>query len=225
MEGQVRELLRRQAEAVPPQLAVPPMLAGRAHRRFAVNALGAAAVAIVLVAGVFAGLRTIGGAPVNQPGASPGDSGSTTIGPCTAPQLRATAAMEGAAGSREGEILFTNVSDATCTLEGTQSTWLLDVNGDRIDGIDFISSPARWEVNGDPKPAGWPVVTLTPGDRASMRLRWSNWCVGGALTWDMPLAGEAGIVTIDGLAQDPPPCNGPDQPSTIEVGPFEPSGP
>jgi Protein of unknown function (DUF4232) len=143
-------------------------------------------------------------------------------GPCAAPQLRPSTTMEGAAGSREGEIVFTNVSDASCTLQGTP-TWLFNVKGDRIDGIDFISSQARWQVEGDPKPAGWPVVTLEPGDRASVLLRWSNWCVQGVLSWDMPLAAGDGIVPIDGIGQNPPPCNGPDQPATIETGPFEPS--
>ena len=66
MEGRVRELLRHRAEDVPPQLDVPPELAGRGHRRFAVNALGAVVVAAVVVAGVFAGMRAIGPEPVSS---------------------------------------------------------------------------------------------------------------------------------------------------------------
>ena len=143
-------------------------------------------------------------------------------GPCTAAQLRASVATEGAAGSREGEIVFTNVSEAFCTLQGT-SIWLPGTDGGRINGIHFVSSPARWQAEGDPKPEGWPVVTLEPGDRASIRLRWSNWCVTGVVTWQTPLAAGGGILPIHGIGQNPPPCNRPDQPATIETGPFEPS--
>jgi hypothetical protein len=57
------ELLRRRADDVPPQLDVPPELAGRGHRRFAVNALGATVIAAVLVTGLFAGCAAIGRSP------------------------------------------------------------------------------------------------------------------------------------------------------------------
>jgi hypothetical protein len=222
MEGQVRELLRRQADDVPPQLAVPPTLAGRAHRRFAMNALGAAVVVIVLAAGAFAAFRPGDQALVNQPGAS--ETGATTaIGPCTAAQQRTTASLEGAMGSREGELVWVNVSDMTCTLEGTPDMVLYDAAGAPIEGITFTDSPPGWLANRDPKPEGWPVVTLAPGDRASVRIRWSNWCADPPATWSIPMGEQGGIATIQGLTSDTPPCNGPGLPSTIEVGPFEPS--
>lgn len=224
MEGQVRELLRRRADDVPPQLDMPPELAGRGHRRFAVNALGATVVAAVLVAGVFAGLRTIGPEPVTQPG----DSGSVppgSIAPCAAADLQATAALEGAMGSREGEIVVTNASDAACTLEGTPDLQLLDgAGGSIVQEVVVSATDASWLVNGDPQPHGWPVVTVPPGEQASVRLRWSNWCRD-----QLPASGELSIgqqadaIAVEGIAADPPPCNGSSQPSTMEIGPFEPS--
>ena len=220
MEGQVRELLRRQAQDVPPQLAVPPTLAGRAHRRFAMNAFGAAVVLVVLAAGAFAALRPGDRALVHQPGAS--ENSPVAIAPCTAADLAATSSMSGAMGSREGEILLGNASDSACTLEGTPENLLFDESGAPIDGIQFQSTQPGWQVDGTGEPNGWPVVTLAPGERASVRIRWSNWCGGIVGTWGMPI-GKGGIVTVQRIALDPPPCNGPDEPSTIEVGPFEPS--
>jgi hypothetical protein len=186
----------------------------RRHRRERIEA-GIAALAIVAAtAAVLA--RAFVVTPV------PSGHGPSAGGPCAAAQLRASAATEGAAGSREGEIVFTNVSEASCTLQGT-SVWLLSTNGGRINGIDFVSSPARWQEEGDPKPERWPVVTLEPGDRASVRLRWTNWCATGRVFGETPLAAGGGILPIDGIGKDPPPCNAPDKPATIETGPFEPS--
>jgi hypothetical protein len=133
--------------------------------------------------------------------------------------------MEGAAGSREGAVQLTNLSDQTCTVEGTPTIELSEEGGDSItSGVEFSSGPPGWKVDGSPEPDGWPTVTLDPGDAASMRVRWSNWCPQGrpAPLWRIELPG--GTVDVMGLdAAAPPPCNGEDQPSTIEVGPFEPA--
>ena len=165
MEGQVRELLRRRAEDVPPQLDVPPELAGRGHRRFAVNALGAVVVAAVLVAGVFAGLRTIGPEPVTQPGITGPPVVSTPT--CSPSQITATPALEGAMGSREGSIDLKNASVDTCTLEGTSTLTLLDGSGAPIDsGVTFDEVDPTWVVN-DTRAAGW----LAGGDLGRRRAR------------------------------------------------------
>lgn len=192
-------------------------LVERRERRRRRERIEAGIAALVVVAATAAVLAR--GFVVTPVPAGPTPS---VIGPCTAAQLRASATTEGAAASREGEIVFTNVSEASCTLQGT-SIWLLSTNGGRINGIDFVSSPARWQEEGDPKPEGWPVVTLEPGDRASVRLRWSNWCATGHIFGETPLAAGGGILPIGGIGQDTPPCNDPDQPATIETGPFEPS--
>jgi hypothetical protein len=193
-------------------------------------------VVLVLAGGAFAGVRVLGGLPVHQrvgrqtpsplpTTPPPTPPASTTVPACTSAQLRALGSMDGAAGSREGASSLTNLSDQACTLQGSPAITPLDQNLHPItSGVTFSSSPAGWEVNGSPQPAGCPVVTLQPGDSASVRLRWSNWCPDGraAPLWRIGIPGS-GTVDVNGLdAVSPPPCNGPGLPSTIEVGPFEP---
>ena len=221
MEGRVRELLRHRAEDVPPQLDVPPELAGRGHRRVAVNALGAVVVAAVLVVGVVAGMRAIGPEPVSQP-ASPGPSGAA-IPTCSPLQITATPVLEGAMGSREGSIALKNVSVDTCTLEGTPTLTLLDGSGVTIDsGITFDKVEATWVVNDAPRPDGWPVVTLAGGEHADVRFSWSNWCGDPSVYWRLALPAGGQMEVYPG-PEALPPCNGPGQPSVIEIGPVEPS--
>src|SRR5204863_498560 len=111
---------------------------------------------------------------------------------CSSAQLRAVGTMEAAAGSREGAVSLTNLSDTTCTVQGTPPITLLDQNLHPISsGIALTSSPAAWQANGLPQPAGWPVVTLGPGDSASVRVRWGNWCPDGraAPLWRVAVPG------------------------------------
>ena len=220
MEGQVRELLRRRADDVPPQLDVPPELVGRGHRRFAVNALGATVIAAVLVTGLFAGMRAIGPEPVNQSATSGPPVASTPT--CSPLQLTAKPALEGAMGSREGSIDLKNVSVDTCTLEGTPTLTLLDGSGATIDsGVTFDEVDPTWVVNDAPRPEGWPVVTLASGEHAAVRFSWSNWCGDPEVSWRLALP-AGGQMEIHPGIEAVPPCNGPDQPSVIEIGPFEP---
>ena len=113
----------------------------RRRRRERIEAGIAALVVVAATAAVLA--RAFVATPV------PAGPTLSVAGPCAAPQLRPSPTMERAGGAREGEIVFTNVSDTSCTLQGTPA-WLLDTNGGRINGIDFVSSPARWQVEGDP---------------------------------------------------------------------------
>ena len=231
MDDELRELLRRKADDVPPHREVPRSLATRARRRIALNALRVGMTVVVLAVGAFAGVRAFGGPaaqrPIGHPSSAsvqPSPSASATPA-CTSSQLRAVGSMQGAAGSREGAIGLTNLSAETCTVQGTPTITLLDQNLRPItSGVTFGASPAGWVVNGSPQPAGWPVVTLAPNETASVRVTWSNWCPVGrtAPLWTVEIPG-GGTVDVNGLdAVGPPPCNGPGLPSTIEVGPFEP---
>lgn len=228
MDDDVRELLRQKAQDVPPHREVPRAMVRRIRRRIALNAVAVGATVVVLTIGAFAGVRALTGPSTSEP-AGPGPSspiGQTpsTTAACTTGDLRAVATMEGAAGSREGAITLTNLSSTTCTLEGTPTITLLDPNLAPItSGINFISSPAAWQVNRLPEPPGWPVVTLSPFDTASVRLRWSNWCPQGRVAplWRIDLPG--GGVDVNGIEEaGSPPCNGQGMPATVEVGPFEP---
>jgi hypothetical protein len=231
MRDDLRELLKRRAGNVPAHRRVPPSLMGRARRRVALNALGVGVAILLAVGGTFAGLHAFGTAPANRLGGNPSSPSvqpttpASAVSACTSGQLRAVGSMEGAAGSREGGVRFTNFSDTTCTLQGTPTITLLDGNLEPITtGVTFSSSPPGWEANASPQPAGWPVVTVHPGDSAFVRIRWGNWCPQGraAPLWRINIPG-GGYVNAYGMeAVPPPPCNGAGLPSTIEVGPFEP---
>src|SRR5437763_16215519 len=67
MGDDLRELLRRKADQVPPHRAAPRSLMRRARRRIAVNALGAGLIVVVLAGGAFAGLRALGMPLVQRP--------------------------------------------------------------------------------------------------------------------------------------------------------------
>jgi hypothetical protein len=195
-----------------------------------VNTLGVTLTVLVLAGSAVAGERFFGAGPREHLGGSPPSSHqrtpSTSTPACTSAALRATGTLEGAAGSREGGISLTNFSDATCSLQGRPTITLLDQNLNPItSGVRFLPDPPGWKVDGSPKPAGWPVVTIAPGDSAFVRIRWSNWCPDGrpAPLWRVGIPGGGTVDVGNGLdGVPPPPCNGQGQPSTISVGPFEP---
>jgi hypothetical protein len=229
MDDKLRDLLRRRADDLPPHLAVPPALSGRVRRRIALNAAGVGIIVVALAAGAFAGVRALGGPRASGPAGPPTFSNvqpTPSSDTCASGQLRANGSIQGAAGSRVGSIIFTNFSDKTCTLEGTPEIQLLDQNLDPItSGVTFGTTPAGWQADGSPEPAGWPVVTLAPGDSASVRIDWSNWCPDGraAPLWRVVIPGSGSVDVINGMdSETPPPCNGAGQPSRIDVGPFEP---
>jgi hypothetical protein len=236
-------MMRRKADEVPRHGAVPGSLTRRVRFRVARNSAAVALMIVLVGAGTFVGARALNGpgtskpippagkrtvrttpSAVATPSPSPSSPGSSTA--CTAGQLRAVGTFEGAAGSREGAISLTNFSDVTCTLQGQPTITLLDHNLNPItSGVTFSSAPAGWQVNASPTPPGWPVVTLAPGKAASVRIRWGNWCPDGrsAPLWQIGMPGS-GTVDVNGFdAASPPPCNGQGQPSTIEIGPFEPA--
>ena len=223
LRDDLRELLQRRADKVPPHRGVPRSLAGRARRRIALNALGVGLAVVVLAGGAFAGVRAIGTSTTPSQGIAGQRTHhgrhsppATAPSACTAGQLRAVGSMQGAMGSREGGITLTNFSDTTCTLQGTPTIELLDQNLQPItSGVTFSASPA-----------GWPVVTLHAGDAALVRIRWGNWCPQGraAPLWRVDIPGGGSVDVVNGMDQlGPPPCNGPGLPSTVEVGPFEPT--
>ena len=221
MEGRVRELLRHRAEDVPPQLDVPPELAGRGHRRFAVNALGAVVVAAVLVAGVFAGVRAIG--PDRRSARHVRSFRRRHPGLFTVADHRDAGAgrSDGFARGldrpqeRVGRYLHARGERPTLTL--------LDGSGVTIDsGVTFDKVDATWVVNDAPRPDGWPVVTLAGGEHADVRFSWSNWCGDPSVYWRLALP-AGGTMEVEPGRDGVPPCNGPGQPSVIEIGPVEPS--
>jgi hypothetical protein len=231
IDRDIRELLAQRADDIPAHRTVPRTLARRARRRIALNAVAAGTVAVAMAVGAFTGVRalTAGGPPV--PIATPSPTSRQTppaapTGPCASGQLRAVASIEGAAGSRQGAITVTNTSDQTCTLQGDASVELFDQGLNPITaGVVFGATQASWQIEGSSQPPGWPVVTLSQGESASVRISWSNWCPDGRAVplWrlDIPNGGNLDVTGFE--AAGPPPCNGPGLPSTIDLGPFEPT--
>ncbi|HEY7283234.1 MAG TPA: DUF4232 domain-containing protein [Actinomycetota bacterium] len=242
-QDRLRRTLQDHATEVRPHREAPSALGRRAGRRIAFNSLIVGASAVVVVAAVVVGVQalrgpgpavvgpgptTVGGhttapSPTGaSTGASPSGSSSGGSVACTPGQLRANGDMTGAAGSREGVIDVANFSDTACTLQGRPGIVLLTSPGHLVTSpLSFIDSPAAWQADGRPEPSGWPVVTLRPGDMASVRIRWGNWCSPRAPLWRIGIPGGGEVDVVNGM-EDPPPCNGAGMPSTIEVGPFEP---
>jgi hypothetical protein len=222
------QVLRDRAAEVPYLQEAPPKLLARARRRVARNAVSSVVAAGLIVVGASAGLATLRGPETAVPGGSPsthspGPTPSTLA--CTAADLRATAALQGAAGSVLGSIHLTNVGVLTCTLMGRPTVTLSSSAGDAL-SVSVVVVPPQWQVDGTPTPRGWPVVSLPPGSAASIRTRWSNACpqLTDPARWSVDLGtGRGSLDVTDADAIFPPPCNGPTEPSTLEVGPFEPS--
>ena len=227
MDDDLRQLdgvLRDRAAEVPQVQDVPPTMVARARRRVARNAVVFVLGAAAIVVGASAGLATLGAQ--HGPGvAIPGDSGSSAPSTaCAAPDLRAEVSLGGAMGSVEGSIRLTNVSGASCTLSGRPTVSIFSSQGNEVP-LQVTESEPQWQADGAPQPAGWPVVSLRPGSSASVRVRWSNACpqLSGPASWKLDLGNGGGTLDVSGGdATLVPPCNGPSEPSTLEVGPFEP---
>jgi len=254
-DDELRRSLQRRADDVRPRTEVPPNLGRRAGRRIALNAIVGGITAVVVIVGAVLAIHTVSNGradvPIGVPTSSgpstapspavtrpapsatpspvptspgPSTSGTPALAVCTDAQLRAVGVMEGAAGSREGTIDLTNLSGTTCTLEGRPNIGLS--GSPSASDVEFLPTPAGWQADAQPAPPGWPVVTLAPGDAASVRIRWGNWCPQGspAPLWHLGIPGSGGIPVTNGM-EEAPPCNGAGAPSTVEVGPFEPQRP
>src|SRR6185437_11284400 len=84
---------------------------------------------------------------------------------CTATDLNASTSLQGATQSIVGLILLTNVSASACTVQGIPTVQLQDKNGATFD-VTQIN-----QTNPPEKP-----VTLQPGQQASVRILWANFC-------------------------------------------------
>ena len=225
---QLEQVLRDRAAEVPHVQDVPPRMLARARRRVARNALVSVLGAVVIVVGASAGLTSIGvshGPGVTVPGSS-GAVAPSTVTPstaCTASDLHAATSLDGAMGSVEGTVDLTNVGRATCTLTGHPIVSIFNSRGDEV-SLQVTETEPQWQADGASQPQGWPVVSLRAGSAASVRVRWSNACpqLSGPVSWKIDLGNGAGILDVSSAEVGfVPPCNGPSEPSTLEVGPFE----
>jgi hypothetical protein len=209
--------LREKAAEIPYAQTVPPALVTRSRRRIARNATLSVVAAIAVIS-----IASTGVAALRRPEAvGPASPSGSAVAGCAAADLRVTPVLDGAAGSIEGAIDLRNAGDQTCTLHGRPSVALVGSNGPLA--VDPTDVPAQWQVDGAAAPAGWPVVSLAPGDSAAIRVRWSNQCpqVQGSVTWQIGL-GEGGTSASFGSDRVPP-CLGSAEAPLLEVGPFEPA--
>lgn len=221
--SKLEDVLRAKAAEIPYLQSVPPKVMARARRRMARNVLSSVVAVALVVLGASAALGGIG-ALRGPREVVPGSSGHPTVAPgssCAAANLRAATAIDGAAGSVVGSVELTNAGAATCTVSG-RPTLSLSTLGHALTAR-AIEVPPQWRVDGTAAPAGWPIVTLRPGGVASIRVRWSNACpqVSSPVVWHVDLGGGAGGLDATGAALNPS-CLGSAEPSSLEVGPFEP---
>jgi len=215
----LEQVLRDRAAEVPHLQEAPPRMLLRARRRVARNAVVSAVAAGIIIVGASAGLAGLRASSSGLGGPTP--TPSTTA--CKASDLRVTANLEGAAGSLVGSIDLKNHGDLTCTLEGRPTISILDAFGYQLTPHVIAADP-QWMVDGASAPGSWPVVSLRSFEVSAIRVRWTNPCpqlTHGAF-FIVDLGNGTGTLQVS--VPDPPSCNGPAEPATLEVGPFEPGG-
>jgi hypothetical protein len=157
-------------------------------------------------------------APPPSPSASamPSASASASAEPspseasCEAVDVNATITRwEGAAGSRIAWVDVDNASADECTLGAPTSAKLMDSLGQ-----DLVTTTGSAPVGQD--------VPLGADQTARLLVQITNWC-GAApskpVSVDLTLSTGATFVVepATGVTFDPPPCNGPAQPATMDI--------
>jgi hypothetical protein len=223
----LENVFRERAAEVPSLQLMPTTMLARARRRIVRNALVSVVAAGLIVAGASVGLAGLGALRGPNGVVPRGHSSSpppASTRSCVGADLRATASLQGAAGSVVGSIDLTNLAAGTCTLEGRPILTLFSSPGHQVK-VRVVPGAPQWRADGASAPRGWPVVSLRPGSAAAIRVRWTNPCpqLTEPALWKVDLGRGKGALDVLGAAISPPPCNGPTIPSTLEVGPFEPS--
>ena len=226
--NQLERVLREKAAEVSQLQSASPKMLRRARRRMFRNVLSSVVAAGIIIVAASAGLNSLGVLRSDRtiPGGSPGVHSSApgvTGDTCGAADLRATGALQGAAGSVVGSIHFTNLGATTCTLTGRPTLTLSNPAGDAIP-VNVVEVAPQWKVDTASTPEGWPVVRLQPGSVAAVRVRWSSACpqLTVPALWRVDLGSGRGTLDVFG-ADLTPSCLGSAEASTLEVGPFEPS--
>jgi hypothetical protein len=94
--------------------------------------------------------------------------------PCTEAALgRATAQMQGATGEMIGSLEITDISSHGCSLRGVPRLTIFSARGNRIPLHQQPDHGFLRQMN-YPRWRGYPVVSLRPGQRAVVLLRWRN---------------------------------------------------
>jgi hypothetical protein len=128
-------------------------------------------------------------------------------------------------GGVSGQVRFVNVGDAECTLVGRPHITLRDVNGAVIHAMS-VAGPAEWQRRSGEAPAGWPSVGIAPQEAAQSLVTLRNWCrqPNELVFLHIELPGVPGHRTMSSTRITAP-CANPQEPTSLSVGPFEPTRP
>ncbi|HEY7590503.1 MAG TPA: DUF4232 domain-containing protein [Candidatus Limnocylindrales bacterium] len=196
---------------------------GASRQLISRSTLAGATVAIVAVAAI--GLWMAGRGPTGpggDPTLSPRPTPTATVpatptavptvGPCEPANVAARVVQwEGAAGSRIAQVELTNAGSDPCQVAAVMRPQLVDARGSiLLDGAT---------------PADASVLTIGIGDVLTTSVRASNYC-GADPTMPVTVAFDLGdgtriVAAPAASGTDLPPCNGPGQPGTIEMQPWQ----
>lgn len=132
-----------------------------------------------------------------------------TAKPCQASGLTVAGGRQGENGGAHGDVIITNTTQRTCTLEGPPTVEIL-----KAGGVPLVIRPLN-----DTLPTG--VVVLGRGRSASTAVYWSNWCQANPGPLDIAIRLADGTVT--GPFNGPPDynylpdCINPTGSSTLQV--------
>ena len=225
--SKLEQVLRERAAQVPHLQEAPPKLLARARRRVARNALSSVVVIGLVVAGAsgILGMGVLRGSNVTPGSGTHSPTPAATTAACTAADLHATANLDGAMGSVVGSVDLKNVGATMCTLTGRPTVTLVEGSSGSALPVNVVDVIPQWQADTKSPPAGWPVVSLDPGSAAAIRVSWSNECpqLSNPVSWSVELGDGGGLLDVAGADSLYPPCNGSAEPSTLQVGPFEPA--
>lgn len=151
-----------------------------------------------------------------------GSSGSAKAAPaCDSSQLRLSMTLQGATGNLVGAAGFTNTGKSACTLTGTPKVTIGVPGGRELSVVQKSWKPV-WQQDAAPKPAGWPLVELTPSSMASVALKLAGWCgrYGPKASFSFALPGDGGAMSAEIAVSGS--CPAPSGKVSVLVGPFEP---
>jgi hypothetical protein len=205
----------------------PESPARRAAMRTTLPIATLAGAIVIVLAVVIGGILASRPGPVDEAAATPSAPSTSpaavvvtpepTVGPCEPTDVAARiTSWDGAAGQRIATVELANQGTRACLLEARAHPRLVAGDGEvLIDGRD---------------PATTTVLTLEPGARATTLVSAGNYCRARTQPDPRPPVSVAFfrvvgplIVAVAASPSDAtlPPCNGPTEPATIDMHPWE----
>jgi hypothetical protein len=133
---------------------------------------------------------------------------------CTGPNLSARLGLQGATGALEGGVTVRNRTAHRCVLFGRPSVWFLDRGSQLL--VRVAPGPSTTGRRREH------ALTLAPGGRAFVHLRWSNWCGARStrIAVRLYLRAKKPVLPVRGTTHTPR-CDDRSAMSVVRVGPWE----